>query len=447
MASSAVLRRRTLGRVMLGTLVASPALAIFLATNMANAGNLAFNMLFSRLLTPAEFHDLAVILTLMLGALSVLGAAQMAVSQLAARGMLGEPALAALPRLSVLSGVAGAGLLPVAMAVTLLSPLAPTLGLEGPTPLAILLLAIPITAPLCLARGAALGRMSVQGIVLSLNLEMGVRLGFAMLAYALGLGLVGIVAALAVSLVAGWWPVRAETAGATPRCQGHAPLSPLLRRIAQLAWPFALLQLAQVIHLDGDLLMSAGVLPEAEGGLLAGLSLVQRIQVYACLGLAGVLLPSVTTAVASGRPVLRPALPVIALVLGTGAVLAAVAMAAPGVVLQAAVGPAYATAATQLLPAVLAAFAFTISYLAATFLAALGDRSGIALIVLAAPISLIVLALAADAGGLATMVPAKAALHGALCLGSVALVARACLRARASRSIPNSPAPRKDLHR
>jgi O-antigen/teichoic acid export membrane protein len=428
--------RRAVGGLALGALLASPALAIFLATNMANAGNLAFNMVFSRLLTPAEFRDLAVLLTLMLGVLSVLGAAQMAVSQLAARGVPSEPALAALPRLSVLSGIAAALLLPLAMSFAFLSPLASALGLAAPGHLAILLLALPITAPLCLARGAALGRMSVRRIVLSLNLEMGVRLGGATLAFAVGLGLAGIVAALAVSLVAGWWPVRGETAGATLRRPGRAPVAPLLRRIAGLAWPFALLQLAQVIHLDGDLLISARVLSEADGGLLAGLSLVQRIQVYACLGLAGVLLPTVTAAAATGRAILRPAMPVIALVLGTGAVLAVVALAAPAVVLQAVAGPAYAAAATQMLPAVMAALAFTVSYLAATFLAALGDRSGIALIALSAPVSLAVLAVAAGANGLDAMVPAKAAVQGGLCLASVALVGRACLGARTSRANP-----------
>jgi O-antigen/teichoic acid export membrane protein len=424
--------RRGLAPVALGALAASPALAIFLATNMANAGNLAFNMVFSRLLTPDAFHDLAVILTLMLGALSVLGAGQMAVSQLVARGVQAEPALAGLPRLSVLSAIAAALVLPLAAAVVVLSPVASALGLASAHHLVILLFALPITAPLCLARGAALGRMSARGIVLSLNLEMAVRLGGAILAHALGLGLGGIVAALALSLVAGWWPVRSETAVVGGRNPVAAPAGPLLRRIAALAWPFALLQLAQVIHLDGDLLLSARLLPEAEGGLLAGLSLVQRIQVFACLGLAGVLLPAVTAAAASGRPVLRPATPVLALVLATGAVLSAVAVAAPGAVVGAVAGPAYADAGAHLLPAVLAGFAFTVSYLAATFLAALGDRSGIALVVLAAPASLAVLAIAAEAGGLAAMMPAKAVLQGTLCLGTLALVCRACLRARAS---------------
>jgi hypothetical protein len=430
-ATSACLSGRSLA---IGTLLASPALAIFLATNMANAGNLAFNMVFSRLLTPAEFHDLAVLLTLMLGAMSVLGAAQMAVSQLAARGIALELSLAALPGLSLLSLVVAVLLLPLALAGALYSPLASTLGLAEPGQLAILLLALPITAPLCLARGAALGRMSVRGIVLSLNLEMGVRLGGAILAYAMDLGLSGIVAALALSLVAGWWPVRAETAGAARLRQVRAAVMPLLGRIARLAWPFALLQLAQVIHLDGDLLISARVLDGPETGLLAGLSLVQRIQVYACLGLAGVLLPAVTASAASGQAILRTALPVVALVLGTGAALAGVATAAPALVLDAVAGPAYAAAVPNLLPAVLAAFAFTVSYLAATFLVALGDRSGIALIALAAPVSIAVLAVAAGAGGLDAMISAKAALQGTLCLASLMLVGRACLRARSTRT-------------
>ena len=73
-------------------LVASPAVAIFLSNNAANAGNLLYNILFSRWLGPETFGLLATILTLKLAILAILNALQMAISQEVSRG--GKPHLA-----------------------------------------------------------------------------------------------------------------------------------------------------------------------------------------------------------------------------------------------------------------------------------------------------------------------------------------------------------------
>lgn len=415
-ASSIAVRRPQSLRLIgaLTALAATPAVAIFLATNLANAGNLAFNMIFSRLLEPSQFHDLAVILTIKLGVLSVFGAVQMAVSQMVSRGEAQEPTISELPRLTVLGFILLFFAVPALLPVVLSENVALALGIEDHRLLAILLLSFPVSLPLSLARGAALGRVSVRGMVLSANLEMAVRLFGAVAAWMVGLGLPGIVAAIGVSLVVGWWPVRNEQrpAGAIDRKRGE--LRRLAARIAALSAPFAVLQLAQVGHLDADLLLSTKLLDADQADLMAGLSLVQRIQFYACFGLAGVLLPTMTRALVEGRSLIGPILPVAGLVLCTGAGLLGAALLMPEAVMTAVAGRDYVPATIALVPAICAAFCFTVSYITATLLAAIGDRSGIAIVALALPAFILVLWLASAHGGLGHLVWTKAMFQAAL---------------------------------
>lgn len=65
----------------LATLAASPALIIFVATNLVNLGNLSFNLVFSRWMGPALFGDLTLLLTLKLAMLGMLDALQATICQ------------------------------------------------------------------------------------------------------------------------------------------------------------------------------------------------------------------------------------------------------------------------------------------------------------------------------------------------------------------------------
>jgi O-antigen/teichoic acid export membrane protein len=176
------------------------------------------------------------------------------------------------------------------------------------------------------------------------------------------------------------------------------------------------LQLAQVGHLDADLLMSSHLLSGAEADLIAGLSLVQRIQFYACFGLAGVLLPTITRALREGQPLSGPILPVAGIVVGTGALLLGAALVAPETVMTAVAGPSFATAAAALVPAITAAFCFTVSYIAATLLAALGDRSGIVIVALAVPVYIATLWASSTHGTLENLIWTTAAAQAGLAL-------------------------------
>jgi O-antigen/teichoic acid export membrane protein len=416
----------------LGLLFISPALAMFISSNVANAGNLVFNMLFSRWMGPDLFGDLATLLTLQLSLLALLNAVQMAVSQVVAaseRGSL-ERGLAVLNRVGfVIIALA----LPVLVPSALTGALGAALGIASAPALVMLLLAMPVTLPLCLYRGVATGRMDIGQIIFSANLEMAVRMGGAVVAWQLGFGIEGVALAIAASLVAGWLPVRGALSGNTKHDVAAAPI---MARVAKIALPFAVLQAAQVAHLDGDVLVANAALDQAEIGLVAVLSLFQRIQFFACFGLAAVLLPSVTAAVAQGRNGLREAAPVAGLFFAVSLPLLAVLYAAPVTVIRLLSGPDFVQAAGALPLAGLCAMFFTLSYLCATYLAALNDRRGIWVVAAFVPVQLGSFALQAQSGmDLGQMMVIKTLCQAGL---SASLIVLILWKASAQRAVPQA---------
>lgn len=380
----------------LGALCAGPVVAIFLSANVVNLGNLGFNVLFSRWMGPIAFGQLATLLTLFLAVMGVLTALQLAVSQQIAAGR--DPALAdALARLARRSLALGLAALPMLTIAALLLDLGPALGLGAPALLPLLLLCLPFALPLALARGIATGRLDARRVILSAQVEMWLRLALAALAWHSGLGLPGVTLALSLSVLAGLaplWPLL------PPR-----PAAALPRGLVLAALPFAALQAGQVILMDGDVLLAQTLLGPEPAGHVAALGLFQRIQFFGCFSLAAVLLPAVTAEIARHRSPLRAAAPVLALYAAVTLPVIAAAFAVPGLLMTTLVGPAFLPAADHLPVISLAAAAFTLSFLLATYLAATGDRMGIWAIALACPLQLAAMALAADS--LAAMLTAK----------------------------------------
>jgi O-antigen/teichoic acid export membrane protein len=400
----------------------SPAVAVFLSNNAANVGNLAYNMVFSRWMGPELFGALATLLTLKLSLLAVLNALQMAVSQRVSAGDTDglRGTLVWLDRRLFRTAVVVALLL---LPLALTGQITRALGLPDSTVLGFILLlaALPVTAPLCLMRGVAMGRLASGGIVASGQAEMAVRFLGGIVAWQAGLGLPGVVAALALSLVAGWWPLRRGLSGTAP-----AKDRTELAALAKLALPFAALQVAQVALLDGDVVVANLALSGHDVGLMAVLSLFQRIQFFACFGLAGVLLPAVSAAVARGETGLSELRPISALFLGLSVPLLTLMAIVPVQMISFVAGPAFADAAPALLATGLAAACFTASYLIAMFLAAWGDKRGLILIVAAVPIQFGAYAVAAQVMtrfGVTEMIMTKACVQAVLTLSLIALTA------------------------
>ncbi len=399
-------------------LLFSPAFAVFVSSNIVNAGNLAFNVIFSRWMGPELFGDLALLLTIKLALLGVMGAIQMAVSQMIAgtSGSEGARVEQGLARINRVLFVALWLCLPVAASLILTGSIGARLGLAAPHLLVILIAALPFSAPLSILRGVAFGQSLTNRVVLSAIIEMVVRLLGALVAWKAGFGIEGVVAAIALSIVAGWLVLL----GVLPR----TPLSwtetrPLARTLAIGALPLALLQISQVLALDGDIFLASAALPSREAGLVAALSLFQRIQFFACFTLASVLMPSIVGAVRDGRSILVAAMPVGFLFLAVAVPMMIVSNAAPELIIALLVGPEFSGAAKGLPLAALASVAFTMSYLLATLLAAIGDRRGLYAAAIAALVQLGLMAIAVRApeAGFLDLLTIKAALQAVLAAG------------------------------
>lgn len=357
----------------------APAVLIFVSSNLVNVGNLAFNMIFSRLMGPEMYGVLALILTIKLAILGVLGALQMAVSKMVAAtptsdAPSAEHALSRINRL-IFSGLILMGL-PLTMVLVLSETVGVRLGSLPPHLLLMLLASIPFGASFSILRGFVFGRMMTKQIIVSANVEMGVRLVGALFAWVLGFGIEGVVAAISLSIVAGW----AVLVDLLPRCSTRIDTRKTVKTLAIAAAPFGLLQLAQVIALDGDVFIANASLAANEAGYIAVLSLFQRIQFFACFALAGVLLPGVVIAARDNKSLTAAAFPIFGLFAAVSCLMLLGATFAPVALIELMVGRAYMAAAAGLIFAVASAVFFTINYLAATFLAALNNKTGVLLV-------------------------------------------------------------------
>ena len=370
---------RGTGRGHLVAFALAPASVVFLSSNIVNAGNLAFNVVFSRWMGPDLFGALALLLTIKLALLGVMSALQMAVTEKVAAtpaaedGALRHSLAFANRRLVIAVCI---GLLPVSIGLAFAGDLFSALNLPGPHLFLLLLAAVPFGASLSALRGIAFGRMNTPRIVASGQVEMLVRLGGAVSAWFLGFGMEGVVIAISLSIVAGW----AVLANLLPSPGRGGARDGTLAALAIGALPFGVLQLAQVIALDGDIFLAKAILPAEDAGYIAALPLFQRIQFFACFAIASVLLPGVVIASRSGKSLIAPLLPAAALFCVVSVPVLIAAIFWPAALIRLLVGPDYVAAAPALAGAITAAAFFTSSYLAATLLAALRDRSGIAVL-------------------------------------------------------------------
>ncbi len=264
-----------------------PTLIIFLSANLANVANLAFNMIFVRIMTPAQFADLTLLLTIKLGLLSLFSALQYGISEITARRGVEQGRLIAanLTRKSLRFT------LPFCFILLLLAEyIGHALNFSNIKALVMLTLAIPLFIPLVIFRGLAQGQLSLPKMVGSLQIEWVVRLGGCFILWQAGFGLPGITVALVLSILA-------ALIFTMDRQDGKALLDktglPAKAAILKTAFPYGAIFLAQILALDGDIFIAKSLMSEEDAGAAAGMLLIQRIFFFAFLSFATVLQPIV----------------------------------------------------------------------------------------------------------------------------------------------------------
>ena len=268
-----------------------PAAILFLSANIANVANLLFNMVFARLMGPALFADLTLLLTLKLGVLSFLGAAQFAFAEHAARARNPQESKNQAKNLSWKSLKFAIPLMFIIMASA--EFISAKLNFSSPMALSFLALAVPFFIPMVIYRGLTQGMIDVPKIVLSIQAEWVIRLLGSILMWKMGFGLPGIAIAVALSIIAGF----AFSTSRHDLQRNHLVTTPTqsleVKALSATAMPYLILQMAQVLVLDSDIFVAKAVFSAETAGLVAGLLLIQRIFFFAFLSCSTILQPYV----------------------------------------------------------------------------------------------------------------------------------------------------------
>ena len=271
--------------------IMGPAVILFVSANIANAANLFFNMIFARLMGPVLFADLTLLLTLKLGALSFLGALQFAYSERTAKR---ENVKTSKINAHAISWQSLKFSVPV-MVILIASAnfLSSALNFSSPLALSLLALAIPFFFPMVIYRGLIQGLIDVPKIVLSIQAEWILRLLGSFLLWKMGFGLPGIAVAVAISIIAGFVFSTDKADLEIKAIAKKTNVASETKAVGALAMPYLILQFAQVLVLDSDIVIAKAVFSAETAGLVAGLLLIQRVFFFAFLSCSTILQPYV----------------------------------------------------------------------------------------------------------------------------------------------------------
>ncbi len=345
----------------------SASLIMFVSSNFVNAGNMLFNLLFSRWLGPELFSDLAFLLTLKLSILGVLNAIQFLVTEKIASAEPQEESqyISSYRKLSTGFGIITFLVVPLLAYLSFHFDLSDRFGLQEQWSLLIFYVGIPFYLPLALWRGVAQGRIDLNRIVLSANAEMLVRLIGGALFWWLGLGVPSIIFAFVLSLFAAWHFAKPKE---MPNPIEAAPLGEALPWRDALPW--AMIQMAVILLLDGDVFVTKLVLNAHDAGLIAAISIVQRIIFFASFSMAAILLPQVIKSVQAGGMGLRAALPIVLSILASSSFVLAILKIFPELSVSVLFGAQFDQISALLFKAGISATLITFNYFIVIFLMA-----------------------------------------------------------------------------
>ena len=276
-------------RVITGKGLLGPAAALFVSANIANAANLLFNMIFARLMGPAAFADLTLLLTLKLGVLSFLGAVQFAFAEHTAKTNTARASKLKAHALSWRSLKISVPIMFVVMALA--NFISASLNFSSPLALGLLALAIPFFLPMVIYRGLTQGLIDVPKIILSIQAEWIIRLVGSVILWQIGLGLPGIAIAVGLSIVAGFVFSCDKQDAELHRKALKSKDVFVAKALGVTALPYLILQVAQVLVLDSDILVAKAMFSAETAGLVAGLLLIQRVFFFAFLSCSTILQP------------------------------------------------------------------------------------------------------------------------------------------------------------
>ncbi len=271
--------------------------ALGIAMIIANAGNYLLNVFLGRWLTPAEFADANLMVTIMLLVTAVAISLQLIAARFAGINAVksdGDANVALggwLERRAVVSGVAVAAVLIVGASFW-----ADFFNSASAWPFVILGAGMPFYLVQAVGRGLLQGTLLLRPLATTFVVEMLVRVIVGVGLVAVGFGVVGATIGLTTSFIATWFHVRIlssrhhgrSTLGVNRRTLGDETRADLV----SYAGPVALLLLGQIIINNGDVLMAKRFLEPDTAGVYAAIALVGRAVFFLSWSVATTLFPA-----------------------------------------------------------------------------------------------------------------------------------------------------------
>ncbi len=381
-----------------GRQLASGGAVLAIAMVVANGANYLLNVALGRWLTPVEFADanLAVTLMLLLTAIAVsfqlIAARFVGLSVASADGSSGEAvdigSLAGwLERRALLIGLVAGGLLVVGA-----PQLAAAFRVESPATFAVLGVGMPFYLAQAVGRGVLQGELRLGALASTFVGEAMVRVGAGLVLVGLGFGVVGATAALTLSFVTVWCHVRLLDR----RRSRDRLASGIRRQIAIYAGPVAVLLAGQIIVNNGDVLIAKRALIGDAAGVYAAVALVGRAVFFLSWSVATTIFGAVAQRSATGAGgdgVLHGGMVAVAAI---GLCATVAAWVVGGEVLGVVFGPAYAEVSGPLGWYAFATSMFAIGNLIASHYLALGQLRESVLIVAGGVFQTVLLLLSRD---------------------------------------------------
>ncbi len=331
---------------------------------LANAGNYALNLFLGRVLTPAEFSDANLMVTLLFTLTSVALCLQMVAARFVARAdAAGHPdgadgLVRRLRRLALWAGIVVAIVL--AGGAPLWSDLFRT---ASPWPFVILAVGVPFWLIQAIGRGTLQARLAFPALSTSFVIEMVTRVGLGVALVWAGLGVNGATVALTASFIVTCIVVDAI---ARPRAR-ETTNGPDPREVRAYAGMISILLVGQILANNSDVLISKAVFPPGEAGVYAAVALVGRAVFFLAWSVATVVFPVAVRRHTTGddaSPILRNGM---AIVLAIGLACAAGAFWWGGPVLGVVLGPEYAGLSLALAAYAVSTTLFAIGNLVASY--------------------------------------------------------------------------------
>lgn len=319
-------------------------LILTIAQTVASGGNYALNLAFGRLLSPHEFADASLMVTLMMLASSLALGLQLMTARAVAlsRGSRAEDTpettRAAADMISRLTRWSFAAGTVVGLIFAVGAPIwQELLNTGSPWPFILLGLGMPWYLAQSVGRGQLQGRLRFGPLALSFIVEMIVRVGLSVTLVAFGLGVSGAALGLGVSFVATWVSVRYYVGHPAPILSTRA--DPRLRGYAA---QISVLLIGQIIANESDILVAKHYLTDNTAARYAAVALVGRAVFFLTWSVAITMFPVAARRQADGDVPDRLLLGGALAVLGLGLACTAGAAVLGGPVLKMVLGPHYA---------------------------------------------------------------------------------------------------------